>query len=90
VLHHVDTRTLKIAVFQVRLPNGESMTQSFQVREQLSAVRLYVQLNRKDGDTTPFTFKTTFPSRVFSNVDMEATLQGLGKNILFFKDIYPA
>ena len=55
------------------------MTNSFGVNEELAAVRLYVDLNRKDGGSAaPFTFMTNFPKKVFSEVDMRKTLASLG------------
>lgn len=64
---------------QIRLPNGTSLTNSFGVNEELAAVRLYVDLNRKDGGSAmPITFMTTFPKKVFSEADMRKSLAGLG------------
>uniref|UniRef100_A0A8B9PKR7 UBX domain protein 1 n=1 Tax=Apteryx owenii TaxID=8824 RepID=A0A8B9PKR7_APTOW len=62
---------------QVRLLDGTSLTQTFKAKEQLAAVRLYVELNRKDGEE-PFSLLTTFPRRVFTEEDMEKPLQELG------------
>jgi len=64
---------------QIRLPNGSTLTNQFAANEELAAVRLYVDLNRKDGGSaTPFTFMTTFPKKVFTEADMRTTLVGLG------------
>lgn len=62
---------------QIRLPTGQSLTQQFGVKEQLAAVRLYVQMNRPDGSTDPFALMTTFPKRVFTEEDMEKPLSEL-------------
>ncbi|XP_025912113.1 UBX domain-containing protein 1 isoform X4 [Apteryx rowi] len=62
---------------KVRLLDGTSLTQTFKAKEQLAAVRLYVELNRKDGEE-PFSLLTTFPRRVFTEEDMEKPLQELG------------
>lgn len=62
---------------QIRLPTGQSLTQQFGVKEQLAAVRLYVQMNRTDGSTDPFALMTTFPKRVFTEEDMEKPLSEL-------------
>ncbi|NXE57651.1 UBX1A protein, partial [Casuarius casuarius] len=62
---------------QVRLLDGTSLMQTFKAKEQLAAVRLYVELNRKDGEE-PFSLLTTFPRRVFTEEDMEKPLQELG------------
>ncbi|XP_022088650.1 UBX domain-containing protein 1-like isoform X2 [Acanthaster planci] len=63
---------------QIRLPNGSALTNSFGVSEQLAAVRLFVQLNRTDGSSAPFSLMTTFPKKVFTEEDMEKPLKELG------------
>lgn len=63
---------------QVRLLDGTSLTHTFKAKEQLAAVRLYVELNRKDGGEHPFHLLTSFPRRVFTEEDMEKPLQELG------------
>ncbi|XP_054852900.1 UBX domain-containing protein 1 [Eublepharis macularius] len=63
---------------QVRLLDGTSLTQTFRAKEQLAAVRLYVELNRQDGGEEPFNLLTSFPRRVFTEEDMEKPLQELG------------
>lgn len=64
---------------QIRLPDGSALTNQFGINEELAAVRLYVDLNRKDGRSAlPFTFMTTFPKKVFSEADMKTSLKGLG------------
>lgn len=62
---------------QIRLTNGQALTQVFQAKEQFASVRLYVQLNRTDGDG-PFSLMTSFPRKVFSEEDMEKPLTELG------------
>ncbi|NXA57190.1 UBX1A protein, partial [Nothocercus julius] len=62
---------------QVRLLDGSSLTQTFRAREQLAAVRLYVELHR-GGAPEPFRLLTPFPRRVFTEDDMEKPLQELG------------
>lgn len=62
---------------QIRLPTGQALTQQFGVKEQLAAVRLYVQMNRTDGSTDPFSLMTTFPKRIFTEEDMEKPLSEL-------------
>ncbi|KAJ8932786.1 hypothetical protein NQ314_014490, partial [Rhamnusium bicolor] len=47
---------------QIRLPNGTALTQTFGAKEPLSAVRLYVEMHRKDADG-PFNLMTTFPRK---------------------------
>ncbi|KAM6159922.1 UBX domain-containing protein 1 [Erethizon dorsatum] len=66
---------------QVRLPDGTSLTQTFQAREQLAAVRLYVELHRgaePGGVQDPVQLLSGFPRRAFSEADMERPLQELG------------
>ncbi|XP_038620549.1 UBX domain-containing protein 1 [Tachyglossus aculeatus] len=66
---------------QVRLPDGSSLTQTFRAREQLAAVRLYVELHRGDeagGVQDPVQLLSGFPRRAFSEADMERPLQELG------------
>ncbi|KAL5008331.1 hypothetical protein ScPMuIL_013912 [Solemya velum] len=62
---------------QIRLTNGQALTQTFLAKESLAAVRLYVQMNRTDGGGD-FTLMTSFPRKVFSTEDMEKSLVHLG------------
>lgn len=62
---------------QIRLTNGQAITQSFSAKEPLAAVRVYVEMNRTDGNG-PFTLMTTFPRKVFTAEDMEKPLNQLG------------
>jgi hypothetical protein len=62
---------------QIRLPNGQSLTQTFSAKEQLAAVRLYVEMNRTDG-AAPFSLMTSFPKKIFGENDMETPLDQLG------------
>lgn len=62
---------------QIRLTNGETLTQSFGAHEELAAVRLFVELNRTDGDF-PFTLMTSFPRKVFTEEDYNKPLSALG------------
>ncbi|XP_071833467.1 UBX domain-containing protein 1-like isoform X2 [Apostichopus japonicus] len=65
------------ARIQIRLTDGTTLKQTFSADEQLSAIRLYVEMNRSDG-MGPFTFMTTFPRKVFTSEDMETPLKELG------------
>jgi len=62
---------------QIRLTNGQTIIQTFNVKEILAAVRVYIELHRSDGDT-PFCLMTSFPRKVFSNDDYEKPLDQLG------------
>lgn len=66
----------------IRLPDGSSLMQTFQANEQLCAVRLFVQLNRKDLDpesarVSRFNLLMP-PCQTFSDDDMDRTLRDLG------------
>ncbi|XP_018420576.1 PREDICTED: UBX domain-containing protein 1 [Nanorana parkeri] len=63
---------------QVRLLDGTALSQIFRAREQLAAVRLYVELNWPGGPQEPFNLMTSFPRKVFTEEDMEKPLQELG------------
>ncbi|KAG8223490.1 hypothetical protein J437_LFUL004958 [Ladona fulva] len=62
---------------QIRLTNGQTLTQSFGAKEQLSAVRLFVEMNRTDMNG-PFSLMTPFPRKVFTEEDYETPLDILG------------
>jgi len=63
---------------QVRLPSGAPLVHAFGVKEPLSAVRLYVQMNRTDGGTGEVKLMTSFPKKVFGDEDYDNTLENLG------------
>merc|ERR1711981_661783 len=50
---------------QIRQLDGKPIVQTFKAKESLSAVRLYVQLNRKDHPGVPPKLMTNFPKKVF-------------------------
>ncbi|KAF7992864.1 hypothetical protein HCN44_005208 [Aphidius gifuensis] len=62
---------------QIRLTNGESLTQTFGVKEPLSAVKVYVEMNRTDLPGA-FNLMTTFPRKVFNDDDYDTPLDVLG------------
>ena len=64
---------------QIRLPSGSALVQTFSASEQLAAVRLYVEMNRKDGGTGPVGLMTTFPRKVFTEEEMDMPLSQLGE-----------
>ncbi|XP_065353670.1 UBX domain-containing protein 1 [Cloeon dipterum] len=65
------------AKINIRLTNGQTITQSFKAKEELSAVRLFVTLNRTDG-AAPFSMMTSFPRKVFQEDDYAKPLDVLG------------
>lgn len=71
------TQTFDECRLQIRLTNGECLTHKFSPNEQLSAVRLYIEMNRTDGPGN-FSLMTNFPKKVFSEPDMHSTLNSLG------------
>ncbi|XP_031833188.1 UBX domain-containing protein 1 [Nomia melanderi] len=62
---------------QIRLTNGQTLMQTFGSKEQLSAVRLYIEMNRTD-DTGPFSLMTNFPKKIFTEDDYDTPLDVLG------------
>ncbi|XP_075224027.1 UBX domain-containing protein 1-like [Lycorma delicatula] len=62
---------------QIRLTNGQALTHTFGAKEQLSAVRLYIELNRTDGEG-PFGLMTNFPKKIFTDDDYDKPLDILG------------
>lgn len=65
------------AKLQIRLTNGKALTQTFGAKEPLSAVRLYVEMNRTD-EPGPFSLMTSFPRKIFNSDDYDKPLDILG------------
>ena len=63
---------------QIRLVDGSKLEQVFKSRETLSSVRLFVQMNRPQTDTSVVKLMTTFPRKVFTEEDYEKPLEILG------------
>ncbi|XP_016966527.1 UBX domain-containing protein 1 [Drosophila biarmipes] len=61
---------------QVRLQDGSTLQETFNVKEQLSAVRVFIQM--KTGIDSPFSLMTTFPRKLFAEDDYEKPLEVLG------------
>ncbi|KAH8365461.1 hypothetical protein KR093_001015 [Drosophila rubida] len=61
---------------QVRLQDGSTLASEFNVKEPLSAVRVFIQV--KTGIETPFALMTSFPRKVFGDDDYEKPLEVLG------------
>ncbi|XP_071963647.1 UBX domain-containing protein 1-like [Antedon mediterranea] len=62
---------------QIRLTDGSTLTNSFEAKEPLAAVRVYIEVNRKDSKA-PFSLMTPFPRKVFTDEDMTKPLHQLG------------
>ncbi|XP_074649180.1 UBX domain-containing protein 1-like isoform X2 [Tubulanus polymorphus] len=62
---------------QIRLMDGECVTETFDVKSELARVRLFIQM--KLGDPcAQFALMTTYPRKVFTDEDMEKPLSELG------------
>lgn len=61
---------------QIRLQDGATLTETFNVKEQLSAVRVFIQM--KTESDAVFGLMTTFPRKVFADEDYEKPLDVLG------------
>lgn len=61
---------------QIRLQDGSTLVETFDVKEQLSAVRLFIQM--KQGIDKPFSLMTNFPRKVYEDDDYEKPLEILG------------
>lgn len=63
---------------QIRLTNGHNLLQTFGAKEPLSAVRLYVEMNRTDGQGAFSLMTSDFPKKVFVPEDYDKPLDLLG------------
>lgn len=61
---------------QMRLLDGSTCVETFEAKEQLAAVRLFVQM--KIGMETPIALMTSFPKKIFTEEDYETPLDALG------------
>lgn len=68
------------ARLQIRLPSGTPLVQEFKAKESLSAVRLWIGLNREDGlpADAPIKLSMSFPRKNFTDEDMDKPLDLLG------------
>jgi hypothetical protein len=62
---------------QIRLTDGKTMVQTFKAKEQLAAVRLWIQLNRTD-DQGDFCLLQPYPRKQYTEDEMMQTLESLG------------
>ncbi|CAH0406812.1 unnamed protein product [Chilo suppressalis] len=66
------------ARIQLRLPDGKALAHTFGAKEQLAAVRLYLQINAQEFAQQDFKLMTTFPKKIFTSEDYEKPLELLG------------
>ncbi|XP_059055544.1 UBX domain-containing protein 1 [Achroia grisella] len=67
------------ARIQIRLPDGKALAHTFGAKEQLAAVRLYLQMNAQEfAQEDSFKLMTTFPKKIFTTEDYEKPLELLG------------
>ncbi|XP_063822764.1 UBX domain-containing protein 1 [Ostrinia nubilalis] len=66
------------ARIQLRLPDGKALAHTFGAKEQLAAVRLYLQINAQEYAQQDFKLMTTFPKKIFTSEDYEKPLESLG------------
>lgn len=62
---------------QIRLTDGKTIQQTFKAKEPLAAVRLWIEINRTDGQGK-FNLMQTFPRKQFNDDDMAQSLEHLG------------
>ncbi|CAJ0954933.1 unnamed protein product, partial [Mesorhabditis belari] len=67
----------KQATIQVRLPSGEAVRQTFDAKESLSAVRLWIEMHH-NPTKGHFDLMTPFPRKKMDEQDYEAPLESLG------------
>jgi len=73
----VEKRSYDECKIQVRLTDGKTMVQTFKAKEQLAAVRLWIEINRTDAKGA-FGLLQTFPRKQYNEDDMMRTLEDLG------------
>lgn len=64
------------ARLQLRLYDGSAITETFDAKESLAAVRVFLQMKLSSVDS--FRLMTSFPKKVFSESDYEMSLESLG------------
>lgn len=70
-----DYTTTKI---QIRLPDGQAVTEEFDAKENLAAVKVFIEINHYDS---PFRLMTAYPRKVFDDADLEKPLAALGEQL---------
>lgn len=67
------------ARIQLRLPDGQALAHTFSAKEQLAAVRLYLQMNNQEfAEKDNFKLMTTYPKKIFTSDDYDKPLELLG------------
>ncbi|XP_053612491.1 UBX domain-containing protein 1 [Plodia interpunctella] len=67
------------ARIQLRLPDGKALAHTFGAKEQLAAVKLYLQMHAQEfAAEDSFKLMTTFPKKIFTSEDYEMPLELLG------------
>lgn len=73
-----DYTTTKI---QIRLPDGQAVTEEFSAKENLAAVKVFIEVNHYNS---PFRLMTAYPRKVFDEADLEKPLAALGEFFALF------
>ena len=63
---------------RIQLHDGQKLEHLFKSKEPLSAVRVFIQMNRPTTNETVVKLMTRFPREVFTEEDYEKTLEELG------------
>uniref|UniRef100_A0A336LRM7 CSON015194 protein n=1 Tax=Culicoides sonorensis TaxID=179676 RepID=A0A336LRM7_CULSO len=63
---------------QIRLADGTAVVENFESKEQLAAVRLFIQMRHASSVNIPFSLMTNFPKKIFTEEDYEKPLSVLG------------
>lgn len=66
------------ARIQIRLPDGKALAHTFGAKEQLAAVRLYLNLHAQEFAEQDYKLMTTFPKKIFTSEDYDMPLDSLG------------
>ncbi|KAJ0175810.1 hypothetical protein K1T71_008969 [Dendrolimus kikuchii] len=67
------------ARIQLRLPDGQALAHTFGAKEQLAAVRLYLQMHAQEfAQQENFKLMTTYPKKIFTSEDYDKPLETLG------------
>ncbi|XP_008187178.1 UBX domain-containing protein 1-like [Acyrthosiphon pisum] len=75
--YHKQIKDYSKTKLKIRLTNGQIIVETFNVKEIMAGVRVYIELHRSDGDA-PFGLMRRFPRKVFTCGDDEKSLEQLG------------